>query len=108
MYLRVEKLHRLEDDSWGTEARLINLDHAGLLALTRAGTGESHEPVTIEVTFATAKGSDDYYFGPADMTDKERHYRFDALLAALQGGPSVQWTMAQDAEARERGHGLSA
>lgn len=108
MYLRVEKLHRLEDDSWGTEARLVNLDHAGVLSVTRAGTGEDHEPMVIEVSFATVRSTANYYFGPADMSGEERNSRLSALHGALQGGPSVLWTMAKDAEARRDGHGLSS
>ncbi|MFB9665733.1 hypothetical protein HP467_01875 [Curtobacterium albidum] len=108
MYLYVEKLHRdHDDDSWFTEPRLVNLDHAGVLSITRAGTGQNNEPLTIEVTFATAKASDDYYFGPADMTEDEQGARLAALYDALRGSGAVGWSMARDLRSRDKGHGLS-
>lgn len=107
MYLRVEKLWRNKDDSWRTEPRLVNLDHAGVLSLARAGTGGTHEPVTIEVTFATTKASEDYYFGPADMTEDEQGARLMALYDALRGSGSVAWTMERDVRTRDKDQGLS-
>lgn len=107
MYLRVEKLWRLDDDSWGTEARLVNFDHAGVLSLSKAGSATAQDPVTIDVTFGTAVGTESYYFGPPDMTDQERDSRLSALLEALQGGSFVSWTRARDLRSRDKGHGLS-